>query len=876
MTDYRSDHITRALKAGIRPSKNIEDARGLAPREIGDARSWLDTWSDFAGATTQEDMNKRMQEDLDALNPKTEMKGVHMPAADKMIAAMGRAKMSGPTPTATPSYAANLMSAPTAKPAAVGAKKAAAVDKKVIDTIMKEAVYGDIEDMSMVASVMQNRSTLTGTSLKDVALAPGEFSATARKSWPPGVNTPKNRQMAEQAVSDVLAKGPTTKATYYATPSRVGHLPSGLSKLGKTKGHVTYTDPQNRPIGTRRGYIAPTVDRLAKFAEKVAGTVQTSAVDAVQAVREAVGLSNNVQRGKPSKNTDVNLGPVSDLGVAAPRAKVDYSIAGKGRPNKPTGDIVDRIAKSVAEALGTGYSINVSSGMENPLGIQVGSDRHKTGKAADFSIIGPDGRTLSLANKADRAKMEKVAEVANKNGITGTGMGTDYMGGNHMHFDTAPIGPGQDNEWGNIGNGSMKSRLASARKGLLSETTTTPTARPTSPSEIASLQATQDKREYERSAPKASPKAKAALDAIAAGADLAPDRKMDTVSGRPISRVGAPAIDTAAPAGTPGPMGTTMNATTRAAIDKLGELVGGMVGKQAQPSARKSEQDSMAALESMMPGFADQPSPLAKTAPPVAQVAQPSIASSFPARPEVVAPNDPNKTILSAPALAAPREVRARKVADVALAQPEEVQPIAPAQQPVAPMRAKVGAAPAGTPAQGVAAAPRSFSVADVDNGLTDIAYDNTGQNIVGRDNLGRRSVTNKFGVTTVTNAAGNQVATVDNGPLSKKSLSQDPNESILGGIGKSIKGKVDSIDRKSVVGTVIGGALGSLLGPAGTAIGAKVGSSLAKGRLGELFSKNTFPDAPTAPANANKGNGGRSISAASRAEIDRSAGGLF
>lgn len=74
-----------------RQSKNIEDARNLAVREIGGAKSWLDSWADFSGATSLKDMERRMQEDINALNPDTPMASVRTPATDAMIEAIGRA-----------------------------------------------------------------------------------------------------------------------------------------------------------------------------------------------------------------------------------------------------------------------------------------------------------------------------------------------------------------------------------------------------------------------------------------------------------------------------------------------------------------------------------------------------------------------------------------------------------------------------------------------------------------------------------------------------------------------------------------------------------------------------------------------------------------
>jgi hypothetical protein len=104
-------------------------------------------------------------------------------------------------------------------------------------------------------------------------------------------------------------------------------------------------------------------------------------------------------------------------------ASYKYNL-GPHRPNKPSDRVIAAIQRAVTSALGPGYSFEVISGQENP-GHQHGSNRHKTGLAADIQIYDPSGKRLTTA-KHGNAFME-VAKAFKSLGGLGVGAGLKYM-----------------------------------------------------------------------------------------------------------------------------------------------------------------------------------------------------------------------------------------------------------------------------------------------------------------------------------------------------------------------------------------------------------------------------------------------------------------
>ena len=144
-----------------------------------------------------------------------------------------------------------------------GRRSSGRVAQSVVDTILGEAV-GErkgfkpsraqrYNDMLHIASTIYNRSVKTGLP-PDQMLTSKEFNAY-KKALPGGVDA--YRSIAQQAWDYVNLYGPVTNATFYATPATTKNLPKGLKPAAKTVGHQYFTDPQDRPIGTQKGYKGP-------------------------------------------------------------------------------------------------------------------------------------------------------------------------------------------------------------------------------------------------------------------------------------------------------------------------------------------------------------------------------------------------------------------------------------------------------------------------------------------------------------------------------------------------------------------------------------------------------------------------------------------
>lgn len=362
----------------------------------------------------------------------------------------------------------------------------------VIDVLLGEAVHGSrkqrLADMKAIASVIANRAKELGVSPEEVISAPGEFSAYGKK-LPAGVEA--YRDLAKQALAEVEQNGPVHSGTFYATPSAKKNLPSGLQKVASTTGHIYFDDPKNRAIETALGYRTPDPNagvisaaysqpydmaetgglfgspslmpsaNAGPAGRAYGDLVPPTKVETIKRGLEA--LAPHGLLGNPPAN---NLTPDEQAAVASNLADVSYGM-GPHRPNAPSSSITDTIRFAVHDVLGPGYSVNVTSGTETDFAHpekslpQYGSNRHRTGLAADFGIIDPAGRTLNAWD--DAQAFRDVAQAAQAKGALGTGLGTNYMGGTAMHFDKVQPGPGQANQWGNIGT-PMADQFAEARQ----------------------------------------------------------------------------------------------------------------------------------------------------------------------------------------------------------------------------------------------------------------------------------------------------------------------------------------------------------------------------------------------------------------------------
>lgn len=140
--------------------------------------------------------------------------------------------------------------------------------RTVAQVIAAEAVSGTPEqrlaDMRAIASVIANRAQQLGVSMEDVVAYQPEFNAYGQ-TMPPG--TSRLVDMAQEAIDYVAENGPTTSATYYATPRSAPNLPNDLSYETETAGHQFFSDPHGRAIRTAAGTITP--NRYA-FAQNLA------------------------------------------------------------------------------------------------------------------------------------------------------------------------------------------------------------------------------------------------------------------------------------------------------------------------------------------------------------------------------------------------------------------------------------------------------------------------------------------------------------------------------------------------------------------------------------------------------------------------------
>lgn len=176
----------------------------------------------------------------------------------------------------------------------------------LLDVILGEAASGSpaqrYADMKAIASTIANRSRFTGVSPDQVVANRREFNAYG-KSLPPGVGN--YRSLAQQAWDDVQANGPSHPGLFYATPKASGNLPNGLEPVHQTTGHIYYTDPKNRAIGTSVGYRQPRQQEAATQA--IAGILAPQQQPAT--VNERMGLLNAYSPTEPEPQMAQNTLP---------------------------------------------------------------------------------------------------------------------------------------------------------------------------------------------------------------------------------------------------------------------------------------------------------------------------------------------------------------------------------------------------------------------------------------------------------------------------------------------------------------------------------------------------------------------------------------
>lgn len=768
------------------------------------------------------------------------------------------------------------------------------IDKAVIDTIMKEAVAGDLEDAKAIASVIANRAALTGRTWKEVVAAPGQFQAYTRKSFPPGVNQPKYRSLVEQAVEDVLTNGPTTEATYYATPSDVGALPKGTTDVMKTAGHVYRVDPANKPIKTSKGTIHLTKDRISAFKEKIA--------DVANSIATAVGLDNQGQRGGPSRPKGRGLQDVADV-TENPDAWSEVAGANIAGVDGRLVDISKNAAAQFAERH-PGYSVQAFSGKK---GRASGTPNHPGGRAIDRQITDPDGNVLpsSPARGPIGPAFGLYQELANierqYQQSTYPDLDDDLAWGGYfqqgvafdlMHIDLG----GTRGAYGSFEEGlNATGKAAMARLGFdnvqnvglrqqentqLADTAPVPVGRPLE--NVASAEATLS--------PVAS--GAAAVPAVASGAQTVQPTSVS--ASNPVASLASLLSPVSTARAAEGPARETVQPSP-ATETVIGQEVTSPSSFPARPApqialnrAPGTLQPAESALAQIMGGTPVQPSTAPSVQPETPETITPLSLSqnigpitpealgAFPA--SVTQPRDPVEIVRALTPEVAPTVGPEDTITGTEPYETETVPDLPPAKVVKAPPKVATVPPAVVPPPQVVPAVPKAASVpipqprpqpalrpADIYGGKIGQAVDNSGDNIVSRDAYGRTAVTNKYGATTVTLPDGRQAASRQKGPFSGKSLSRG-----------NLLDDLD-ISRNDIAGMLLGALAGGAVGGPAAAVGGAALGKRASGWLDGLFG---FPDAPSKPSGYKGTNSSsdymRGISPDVADAIDRGLAGLF
>lgn len=191
------------------------------------------------------------------------------------------------------------------------------------------------------------------------------------------------------------------------------------------------------------------------FTNQIATIAATDPIQAMEYMQANKGRMSNAAYSnlevklKPevskAKGREIGRAVQAGMPVYQHETQIEFNL-GAARPNPPDRPVLDVIGRSAQDVFGVGARVVVTSGQEDH-GKQHGSNRHKTGNAADIQIIRPDG---SVVNATD-PDMVKFAKAAAKNGALGVGFGKEYMGGNHIHVDLVEAGAGQANTWASGG-----------------------------------------------------------------------------------------------------------------------------------------------------------------------------------------------------------------------------------------------------------------------------------------------------------------------------------------------------------------------------------------------------------------------------------------
>lgn len=529
---------------------------------------------------------------------------------------------------------------------------------------------------------------------------------------------------------------------------------------------------------------------------------------------------------------------VADVTKNAPKSSVgslavEYSM-GPNRPNKPSQDIVGVIANSVQAVLGPDAKVSITSGTEDA-GKQYGSNRHKTGLAADFAVYDAKGKQVTAVNAPET--MAAIAKETAKRGALGIGWGTDYMNGAHMHVDKVAPTKGQANTWGNLGKanrdqlvGIMEEAKAGKYAALDQKPASFDPGGLIAPKPGGLLV----------SAAVAAPVKASAKDIAAAGYQQA----ANSMKSGGVKGVGGGLLSSA-----PSPADPAIGASATGKAN-IGVTSPG-VGQKAVIGATgimTSQQPS--AIGTATVNLGKQAAP-AVAMPTQAPISMPTAPISKPAAPITM----PVAAPIAAP-IAAPLAKAVQQAAPVSRTAPvQAVQQQAPAQSFGPPMGTALG----------------------VWNGTAPVGIANNGS-VLSAHNGNVYSYSPTYDRTTISTHAGDVIGSFKGKQQDTSGLLGDTQtkaggllSGAMGKLGGMFDGKGSQFGDKarSAAGTIAGGLLGSYVaGPVGSAIGAALGRELAKGNnplngglkgiLSAATGHGSFPSAPAAPSQtANFGNGG-------------------
>ncbi|MRX31921.1 cell wall hydrolase [Aminobacter sp. MDW-2] len=738
--------------------------------------------------------------------------------------------------------------------------------KSVVDTILGEATYGTPQqryaDMVNIASVIANRAAQTRTTPQQVVSVRSEFNAYG-KPLPSGVE--KYRSLAQQALDDVLANGPKHNATFYATPKAAKNLPKGLKQVASTSGHVYFTDPQNRAIRTAVGFVKPVANAVQQVAKQTVNALGDAANAVTAPVRQAaVGAGNIASALRTAAFPSMSPPPRPSVDVPGMLA---YDLAGAKRNQIPTSGIGQKVS-AAANSVIPGTTTTLYSGMEpRGLGAIGAKNRHPLGFAGDFHFTAPNGQKIT-----DPVALQDIAMsmAAQHNANIGYGQ-TGYMGPGRMHIDTMPLDqfPGGA-QWGNTAK-SWANNLDFARATGIGPTpytnAPTPSPRPSPPEMMMAAPVGRVERAPLQAAALRMPDAARFAYDVPNPERFGPRAPSTTAK---TSRLPASTVARGSSLPGVGPTAYTYEGVPEAArrnpIANLASKAYGLVSSDAQAAPRPNNPSlSPAALgrgSVTAPSFSSARMVAPQTSVPTQRFERPATPTQQAAaynqyaqsRMAPVEPPAPNANMSLADQYASYGAGRVPNPTPALNAMMSPVATVAQSFAPVAPQPQFVPAMPitptpppAPMPVQQVRAAPRQqfpsappaqpqYTAADVYAGRANSGVA-TGGNMVSRDQYGNTSVTNKYGVTTTTNANGQQMASSGpgiGGPLGS------------GGIGSVFDAQPDLNGRskfgntaRQVGASMAGSAVGGLLGPIGSLLGAALAGELAKpgaGRVGDLL----------------------------------------